>query len=235
VHSERQKVAVAGATGRTGRLIVDELLKRGFQVRALVRSAEHASWLKQADVELVEYDLTSIESIKKAIEGVDFLISAIGSKRPFNKRENNKVDNIGNQNLAKAAKEKGIKHIVVISSIGVGNSRYAINPLFRFLMGPVLKMKEKSENFIKSCGIDYTILRPGGLKDKELSGDVCFGEGGKLSGYISRRQVAKICVDALTNASMRNRTLEIVDSSTVKQKQRPFVIEIDKKQKNFFQ
>jgi len=220
----KQIVVVAGATGRTGKLIVNELVTRGYLVRAMVRSAALAGALQREGVELAEGDLTSVDSLEKIMEGAQYLISAIGSKKPFNKEENNRVDNMGNQNLAKAALTKGVRHMVVISSIGVGNSRYAISFFFRLLMTPVLRMKEKSEEFIRTCGISYTIIRPGGLADKDLPGKTVFGEGGKISGSVSRKEIARVCVDALTNPSMKNRTLEVVNDSTVKAELKQYIV-----------
>lgn len=226
MEGKKSTVAVAGATGRTGRLIVEELLKKGFQVKALVRSLSSASWLQQEGVEIVEVDITSVASLESSMDGAQYVISALGSKKPFNKKENNKVDNRGVQNLAKAAKAKAIRHIVVISSIGVGDSSSALSFILRVLMGPVLKVKAPSEEFVRTCDLSYTIFRPGGLKDKEISGQVAFGEGGKIVGSISRKEVAQVCVDALTNPAMKNRTLEVVDVSTVKDELRPFLITI---------
>jgi uncharacterized protein YbjT (DUF2867 family) len=224
--NEKQIVAIAGATGRTGRLIVEELAARGYVVRALVRSAATASLRQQEGIELAAADLSSVESLERALQGAAFLISAIGSRKPFSAKENNAVDNMGNQNLAKAALKKKIQHMVVISSIGAGDSRYAINVVFRLLMTPVLRMKEKSEAFIRGCGISYTILRPGGLSDKELTGAVAFGEGGKISGMVSRQEIARVCVDALSNSAMKNRTLEVIDASTLKDGQQPFTVDL---------
>ena len=65
--------------------------------------------------------------LEKAMEGAQYVISAIGSKKPFSGAENDKIDNMGNQNLARAAKAKGLKQIVVISSIGAGNSSDAVS------------------------------------------------------------------------------------------------------------
>jgi uncharacterized protein YbjT (DUF2867 family) len=219
-------VVVAGATGRTGRLIVTELLNREYSVRALARAAANATLPRQEGLEIVEADLTAPESLERALSRATFLISAIGSKKPFSSKENNAVDNMGNQNLAKAALKMGLQHMVVISSIGAGDSRCAINLLFRLLMTPVLRMKEKSEEFIRGCGINYTIIRPGGLSDKELTGKVSFGEGGKISGMISRQEIAKVCVDALSTPTMKNRTFEVIDASTLKNEHRQFVVNL---------
>jgi len=222
--NENQIVAVAGATGRTGKLVVKELAAGGYGVRALVRSAATVSLRQQEGIEVAEADLSSVESLERALQGAAFLISAIGSRKPFSAKENNAVDNMGNQNLAKAALKKRIQHMVVISSIGTGDSRNAINVIFRLLMTPVLRMKEKSETFIRGCGISYTILRPGGLSDKELTGAVAFGEGGKISGMVSRQEIARVCVDALSTAAMKNRTLEVIDASTLKDEHRQYTV-----------
>ncbi len=161
-------------------------------------------------------DLTSVESIEKALEGADYLISAIGSRKPFSGKENDKIDNMGNQNLTRAAKAKGLERVVVISSIGAGNSRKAVSFMNKIFMGPILKAKQKSEKFISSFGMAYTIIRPGGYSQKELSGEIAFGEGGNFSGLIRREQIAKVCVDALTSSAMKNRTFEVIDAATVK-------------------
>jgi uncharacterized protein YbjT (DUF2867 family) len=116
--------------------------------------------------------------------------------------------------------------MVVISSIGTGDSRYALSFMFRMLMTPVLRMKEKSEAFIRGCGIPYTIIRPGGLSDQELTGKVAFGEGGKISGMVSRQEIARVCVDALSTPSMKNRTFEVIDAATLKDEHRRFMVEV---------
>ncbi|MCX5899752.1 MAG: SDR family oxidoreductase, partial [Proteobacteria bacterium] len=219
-------VAVAGATGRTGSLIVKELFQKGYRVRGVVRSLARGAWIQDLGGEIVEADITSPESVEHAVEGVDFLISALGSTKPFSPQEDNRVDNMGNQNLARAAKKKGIKHIVVVSSIGVGNSSSGLPFLLRLLMGPVLRTKAKSEAAIISCGVGYTIIRPGALTDKAVSGNIAFGEGGKINGKVSRADIARVCVDGLSNQAMKNRVLEVVDAATVKEALRPFIIKI---------
>lgn len=223
-------VVVAGATGRAGSFVVEELLKRGYQVRALLVKPfdpPQPPGLQRDGVELHYGDMTSVESLAKVMEGAQFVISAIGSKKPFSKKENDKIDNMGNQNLAKAAKAQSLHHLVVISSTGVGNSKDAVPFIYRLLMGPILKAKGKSEEFIRTLGINYTIIRPGGYAGEALSGKTVFGEGGHFSGRVTREQIAQVCVDALTNPAMKNRTFEVVDESTVKDEKRSFIVTIE--------
>jgi len=225
--ADEKKVLVAGATGRAGQLIVQELLKRGYKVRALmVPPFDSPETSGLTGVEFAEGDLTSVPVLEKAMEGVQFAISAIGSKKPFSGAENDKIDNMGNQNLARAAKAKGLKQIVVISSVGVGNSCDAVSPMYRWPMFFVLRAKGKSEDFIRSCGIDYTIIRPGGYNDGELPDEVAFGEGGKITGRVKRSQIARVCVDALENPAMKNRTFEVVARAAVKEGREQFLIKL---------
>jgi len=226
---ERKIVLVAGATGRAGRCIVNALLKRGYSVRALIVppfDPPDPPGLHSQGVELVSGDLSSVASLEKAMEGTTFLISAIGSRKPFSKAENDRIDNMGNQNLARAAKAKGLQKIVIISSVGAGNSRNALSFMYKLMMSPILRAKEKSEAFIQSYGMTHTIIRPGGYGDKEVSGKIAFGEGGKITGRVTRDQIAKVCVDALTNQVMNNRTFEVVDAATVAEDRRHFIIRI---------
>ena len=87
-------------------------------------------------------------------------------------------------------------------------------------------MKEKSENFIRTCGITHTIIRPGGYTKKELPDAVVFGEGANISGLVKREQIARVCVDALSNPAMRNRTFEVVNAAKLKEERRKFVITV---------
>jgi uncharacterized protein YbjT (DUF2867 family) len=208
---------------------VGELLKRGYAVRALLVppfDPPEPPGLRSQGVELVAGDLASVASLEKAMEGAAFLISAIGSRKPFSGKENDRIDNMGNQNLARAAKAKGLEKIVIISSVGAGNSRNALSFMYKVMMSPILRAKEKSEAFIQSYGMTYTIIRPGGYGDKEVSGRIAFGEGGKITGRVTREQIAKVCVDALTNQVMNNRTFEVVDEATVAPERRQFIIKI---------
>jgi uncharacterized protein YbjT (DUF2867 family) len=222
-----KKVLVAGATGRAGRLIVQELLDKGYEVRALmVPPFDNPETSGLSGVEFVDGDLASVPSLTKAMEGVQYIISALGSKKPFSGKENDKIDNKANQNLARAAKAMDLRKFVVITSIGAGNSRNAVSFLYKYPMLSVLKAKTKAEEFIQTCGIDYTIIRPGGYTEKDIPDDIAFGEGGRITGLVKRSQIARVCVDALDSPAMKNRTLEVVARAAVKKGRDQFIIEL---------
>lgn len=227
--SQNSTVVVAGATGRVGKLIVQELRNHLYTVKAVLVppfDAAEQPELSKAGVEMVEANLARPESLESAVAGADFLISAIGSRKPFNTNELDRIDNRGNRNLVQAACACGLKHVVVISSNGVGNSQWAINLMHKLSMWFILKAKDRSEDFIRTSGISYTIIRPGGYEEKGLSGKTVFGEGGGLSGRVGRSQIARVCVEALSNPSMKNRTLEVMDDNKVKEDRRKYLINL---------
>ncbi|MCP4715054.1 MAG: SDR family oxidoreductase [Deltaproteobacteria bacterium] len=227
--SEKQTVVVAGATGRAGRLIVKELVERGFSVRALLVEPfdkPDQPELTGLGVDLVTGNLTNESSLEQCMRGAHFLISAIGGRKPFSKKDLNTIDNMGNRNLASAAKKQGLQHIAVISSNGVGNSRWAINLMHKLSMHLILKAKEKSEDFIRTCGISYTILRPGGYNEEGLSGEIVYGENGGLSGHIGRGEIARACADALVTPAMKNKTLEVLDRAKVREGRDQYIIDL---------
>ena len=98
--------------------------------------------------------------------------------------------------------------------------------MHKLSMTVILRAKERSEAFIQSFGMEYTLLRPGGYNEKDLSGEIVYGEGGGLSGLIGRGEIAKACADAITNPAMKNRTLEVMDRARLKDERDKYIIEL---------
>ncbi len=124
---------------------------------------------------------------------------------------------MGNQNLARAAKAKGLKQIVVISSVGVGNSRDAVSPMYRWPMMSVLSHKGQERGIhsvLRDRLHDHTARR---VHEGKSPDEVAFGEGGKITGRVKREQIARVCVDALENPAMKNRTFEVVARAAVQE------------------
>lgn len=78
--------------------------------------------------------------------------------------------------------------------------------------GNVLDEKLVAENYLRKSGIDYTIVRPGGLKAKPPTGSLKIsGEDTLIAGEISRDLVADVCVASLTDGKASNKVLEIIE------------------------
>lgn len=135
------KVLVVGGTGNVGSRVVTELLKRGAEVRALVRKQPEAGKLP-AGVEVAIGDLLDPVSVERAMQGVDklFLLNAVVT------------DELTQALIAYGiAKRIGLKHVTYLSVFKVDEFRDV----------PHFASKLAVENALREFGVPYTILRPG--------------------------------------------------------------------------
>ncbi|OGQ44759.1 MAG: hypothetical protein A3H42_03850 [Deltaproteobacteria bacterium RIFCSPLOWO2_02_FULL_46_8] len=162
------KILISGGTGFIGQAITNALLKKGAFVRILTRDSSKISKIfGSANVEGIEGDITKPASLSKALEGIDIVIQC--AQFPGHPVENPRrgytywqVDALGTENLAKAAKQAEVKHLIYIS--GAGTNEFRTEPWFR--------AKWHAEQAIRSSGITSTILRPSwvyGPGDKSLN------------------------------------------------------------------
>ncbi|MDE0680697.1 MAG: SDR family oxidoreductase [Gammaproteobacteria bacterium] len=202
-------VLVAGATGKTGTLVVQQLQAKGYPVRAFVRNAEKAAERLGADVEAVVGDLRDPASIAATLDGVEVVINAAGSGVPApddNMPEH--VDFEGARNLADAAVAAGVGHYVLVSSMGATHDDHQLNRLFN----NILIWKRKGEDAVAASGIPYTIIRPGGLNDGPGNKQTVIFEQGDIMGLdkaISRTDVARVTVAAVRDEEAHNKVFEI--------------------------
>ncbi|TVP60994.1 MAG: NAD-dependent epimerase/dehydratase family protein [Nodularia sp. (in: Bacteria)] len=200
------KAFVAGATGETGRRIVQELVGRNIPVRALVRDVEKARAILPADVELVVGDVLQPETLNAALGDSTVLLCATGAKPNFDPTGPYKVDFEGTKNLVAAAKSKGIEHFVLVSSLCVSQLFHPLN-----LFWLILVWKKQAEEYIQKSGLTYTIVRPGGLKNEDNSDAIVMQSADTLfDGSIPRQKVAQVAVESLFEPAARNKVVEVV-------------------------
>lgn len=200
------KAFVAGATGETGRRIVQELIARNIPVIALVRDIEKARGILSPEAELVVGDVLQPESLTAALGDSTVLLVATGAKPSFDPTGPYKVDFEGTKNLVNAAKAKGIEHFVLVSSLCTSRLFHPLN-----LFWLILLWKKQAEEYIQKSGLTYTIVRPGGLKNEDNPDPIVMQSADTLfEGSIPRQKVAQVAVEALFETNARNKIVEIV-------------------------
>jgi len=177
--------------------------------------------LDAAGVELRKLDVSdTTESMASALSGAQSLVIAVGFI-PGNPLKMNAaahdVDNVGTCKLIDAAKSAGVKKVVMVSSILTNGRAWGQEKSAGFVVtnafGHVLDEKLVAENYLRASGMDYTIVRPGGLKAKPPTGSLKIsGEDTVLAGEISRDLVADVCVASLTDKKASNKVLEITEN-----------------------
>ncbi|KAK6942972.1 NAD(P)-binding domain [Dillenia turbinata] len=215
--ASRPTVLVTGAGGRTGQIVHKKLKERSDQFvgRGLVRTEESKEKIGGAEDVFVG-DIRDANSIGPAIEGIDALIiltSAVPKMKPgFDPSKGGRpefyfeegaypeqVDWIGQKNQIDAAKAVGVKQIVLVGSMGGMNPNHPLNSLGN---GNILVWKRKAEQYLADSGIPYTIIRAGGLQDKEGGiRELLVGKDDELlqteTRTIARADVAEVCIQAL--------------------------------------
>lgn len=200
-------VAVVGATGRTGRRIIDALQGTGFYIVAVVRDLIKAQqqW-PDYGVDIRLGDVTQPQTLKRALSGCSGVICATGASPSFNPLEPFSVDYLGTKNLVDAAQQVGVQHFILISSLCVSQLFHPLN-----LFWLILYWKQQAERYLQDSGLTYTIVRPGGLKETEGGGFPVMSAADTLfEGSISRSEVANICVAALFQDYAKNKIVEVV-------------------------
>ncbi|NJL83002.1 MAG: SDR family oxidoreductase [Chloroflexaceae bacterium] len=200
------KAFVAGATGKTGRRIVAELVQRQIPVRALVRNLEKGREVLPESVELVVGDVLDPQRLPDAIADATVLLCATGAAPSFNPLQPYQVDYEGTKHLIAAAKAKQIEQFVLVSSLCVSQFFHPLN-----LFWLILYWKLQAEAALQASGLTYTIVRPGGLKEEDTPGGVVMAKADTLfDGSIPRTQVAQVCVESLFHTAAKNQILEII-------------------------
>jgi uncharacterized protein YbjT (DUF2867 family) len=201
--NEKQNVVIAGANGTTGRIIIN-LLKESENYRpiAMVRKQEQKDRFEKENVAVVLADLE--EDLTHALKKADKVIFAAGSKG----KNVIGVDQEGAKRLIDAAKDAGVKKFVMLSTMG------ADNPSVSDTLEDYLIAKQNADDYLKASGLDYTIVRPGSLTDKEGTGKIQLNEKIENHGSISRADVAQTLVGVLEDNVKHNQVFEILAGET---------------------
>lgn len=200
-------ILVAGGTGGVGRAVVEQLKAEGRLVRVLARDAARARDVLGA-VDIVQGDTRDPQSLAPALQGVRYVVCATGSRDPAGPNSPQAVDYQGVSHLVAAARQAGVEHFVLVSTIFATRHDHPLNNF-----GQVLTWKLKGEDALRASGLTYTIVRPGGLTD-EPAGQraLVFDQGDRISGRTARADVARVCIEALRQPQARNVTFEVVET-----------------------
>jgi uncharacterized protein YbjT (DUF2867 family) len=195
---------VLGATGGTGRLVVEQAQAAGHTVTALVRSPEKLA-TSQPNLHVVSGSPTDPESVARALEGADAVISTLGG--------GGSVIADSTSAIIAAARQTGVRRVVVLSSWLVERDR--MNPVMRLAtgvaMGGLIKDKSAGEQMLRQSDLDWTIVYASTLGDGPATGSTVLSENAKwsMSQKISRADVATCLLEAATSGQRGGRSVRI--------------------------
>jgi Predicted nucleoside-diphosphate-sugar epimerases len=211
-----ERVAITGATGFVGRYVVKELLNRGYQVYAFVRNVKKLKEVFPQGVDALEVDFSDKDSLRKALEKAQphYVIHLIGilveDRRSGSTFQ--RVHYLYAKNLYEALRELSPKRVVHMGSLGTHKDAPSLYHQTKFM----------AEEFLKTSGLNYTILRPSIIlgPEQKLFADMWNitkylrvvalpGGGGYLFQPVDVRDVACAFVSAMEKEEAINKTYEL--------------------------
>ncbi len=203
------KVAVFGATGSTGRLVVECALSAGYFVSAFVREPKRME-LAHRRLTIVKGDVMDPSSVAPVVQDADAVICTLGaipqSKGDRGRRQPGvPVCSVGTKNILAAMPGGG--RLVVESSVSVGESYntgcFGAGFIVKLALKDVMADKEKQEQAVKQSDCDWTIVRPATLTFKPPRGNLKAGTNLRwnVASTATRADVAAYLVDILNDSS----------------------------------
>jgi len=204
-------VLVFGGNKGTGLDIVRLLRARGEAVTVVARRSSDTRALAPLGVTLVIADALHPAEVRAAFASNVFqsVISTLGSSKPGEQRP----DFEGNRNVIDAARAAGIRHLVLVTVVGAGDSRGSAPFPMDSLLKDVIAAKTAAEDYLKASGIPYTIVRPGGLGAGPASGAAYLTTDAQAFSYIERADLAQLVVDALGSTAALGKTFTAYDAT----------------------
>ena len=204
------KLAITGASGKTGFRVAEEAISAGYKVRLIVRSQSEIPESIKVCERYVLSDTNGI-TLDYALRDCENLVIATGARPSIDITGPARIDACAVERQVNSCKRIGIKRIILVSSLCAGKLFHPLN-----FFGLILLWKKLGENALQTSNLDWTIIRPGGLNeeesDLEAQGILYTSENTQEEGLIPRRLVARCCIEALKTQSSIRRIIEVTSS-----------------------
>jgi uncharacterized protein YbjT (DUF2867 family) len=202
-------IAIAGGHGKIALILGRLLAERGDTVRGLIRNPDQEDDLRAAGIEPVIADLESESDIASLIRGADAVVFAAGAGPGSGDARKKTVDLGGAVKLIEAAKAEGVSRYLIVSSMGAEKAPADGAEGF----GAYLQAKFEADEAVRASGLDYTVVRPGGLTDDPGTGLVTIAEE-TGRGKVPRADVAAVFVACLDTPSTIGKSFDLISGTT---------------------
>jgi uncharacterized protein YbjT (DUF2867 family) len=211
------KILVLGATGRTGKYVLAECIRNGYEITCLVRDAKRVK-VSHPTLTVLEGSPANASVLELAMQGCHVVISTLNISRhsdfPWSKLRTPPMfmsDVI--RNVISLSAKHDIKRIIVCSAWGASETKKELPGWFRWFIdnsniGFAYRDHERQEEILKRSTLAWTIVRPTGLINTKRAQKIMesYSNNPKPAMTISRRSVAKYLVDAVSDDSLIHKT-----------------------------
>jgi putative NADH-flavin reductase len=206
------KIVVFGATGPTGKLLIEQALQQGHSVTAFARDPAGLETV-DARVRVVTGDTTRDQGrIDEAVSGQDAVVSALGRRTTFT---SDRLIERSMRAIVPAMERSGVRRLVIMSAFGVGES-WRDAPLlpklmYRTLLRDIFRDKAVAEDYVRQSSLEWTFVYPVLLTDGPLTGRYRAAEKLELHGMpkISRADTAHFMLAELARPAFVRKTVVV--------------------------
>ena len=203
-------VVIVGGHGKIGLRVVKLLAERGDSPRGIIRKTEQAHDLEEIGAEPIVLDIENVDDISDALAGADAVVFAAGAGPGSGPARKRTVDYGGAVKLAEGCITKGIRRYVMVSSIGSNRPESWSDQ-----MRPYQEAKAEADKFVMEAGLDYTIIRPGGLTDGPGTGHVQIAERVEYGTVtVTRDDVAAVIAECLVADNTIGKAFDLLNDGT---------------------
>ena len=192
-----------GGTG-TGLCVIEQALAAGRPLVALVRNPQAAQRLAARGVQIIEGDACNVQAVERAC------VTA-GSKATLISTLGGAQDYLAHRTLIDVAADRGLKRMIMVTSLGCGDSWRWLSPRARAAFGQAVREKTLAEAWLQTSPLDYAILRPGGLLNGAATGTARLYQQQEVHGFVNRRDVAQIISQLDEAQKLNNQIYSLVD------------------------
>ena len=188
------KIAVFGASGGTGKRLVEQALAAGYEVVAYVRNPSKLN-MSNEHLTVIQGELSDAALIETAVKGTDAVLSALGPRGG----SKNKPLTQGMQNIIAAMKNQGVRRLIMTSTLSAKDSKdkpdfrtKAMVNIVKTTMHAAYEDIVSVAETVRASDLDWTIVRLAILNNKPKSGKVKAGYvgTGEVGTQISRADIA---------------------------------------------
>ena len=198
------KLAIFGATGRTGRPLVEQALQVGYEVVALVRTPSRLA-VEHPKLMVIQGNVMNPADVDKVVQGCDAVISVIGQSKGAPRD----TQTVAITNIIAAMNKYGVKRLVSLTGAGVDDPRdrpkfvhHLIKTALKLVSGHVLKDAENHAEAIRKSNLDWVIVRGPMLNEGPHTGAYRIGWVGVNTGSrISRADLADFILKQTTDTT----------------------------------
>ncbi|MGY3859940.1 SDR family oxidoreductase [Aeromonas intestinalis] len=190
-------ILIFGASRGLGRAFTEQALRQGHRVVALVRNPDMAAELQELGAETVQGDALDSAAVAAACQLAGSEARVVSTLGSF--RQQQPVDYQGNRQVIDAMEQAGLKRLLLVTSLGCGDSWQYLPERAREAFGHEVRLKSLAESWLQTSGLEWTILRPAGLQDGEATGKAVLSQGQEVHGLVRRQDVALQGLQLLTD------------------------------------